>query len=184
MLAKLGSRACRTCTPNLTATGDDFDALAFQQGLLATAREINDKEFARWEAIARINTPSHPAITPDSQPMLEAWRPATRDPRHLELVYRGLEGEIASLDEQRAAHRDIQTLQLPPGLTDEQIRTWASACLLAAPFTNNVIRLENIEASSAARSLADIYSLSVTQARRDMETVQAWLAILIADERN
>ena len=105
----------------LCHAGDEF-ALAFQQELLTNAREISDNEFARWEAITRIDTPNHLAITSDGQPPLETWRPATRDPRHVELVYGGREEEIASSDERRAARRDIQALMIPPGLTDEQVR--------------------------------------------------------------
>ena len=58
---------------------------------------------------------------------------------------------------------------------------WASACLLASPFTSTVIRVHNIEASIASRSLAKTYSLDVTEARRDMETVKNWLAFLAPD---
>ena len=157
--------------------GDGFDAYAFQQGLLEGSREIGDDESARWEAITEISTQSNSVITGD-QPQLDTWRPATRDFRNLELSYQDREDEIASFDEQRAAQRDIQALRIPPGLTDEQVRMWASACLLAAPFTNTVIRLHNLEISSASRSIAETYNLNVTEARRDLETVQNWLAFL------
>lgn len=163
----------------LCRPGDDFDALAFQQELLEHAREISDDEFARWKAITKINAQSNLTITPDGQPLLDAWRPATRDPRHLEFAYRGREGEIASFDEQQAARRDIQALLIPPGLTDEQVRTWVAACLLSAPFANEVIRLQNMAAAEAARSIANSYGLGITEARRDMETAQNWLAFLI-----
>ena len=161
----------------LCRAGDDFDACAFQQELLKEAREISDAEFTRWEAIARISTQSNPTTT-DGQPLLDTWRPATREPRHLELVYQGRKDAIASFDQQQAAQRDIQALLIPPDLADEQVRMWAAACLLAAPFTNAVIRLHNTDASSASRSLARTYRLSATEARRDMETVQNWLAFL------
>ena len=163
----------------LCRPGDDFDAPAFEQDLLEHAREISDNEFSRWEAITQLNAQIHLTITPDIQPLLDAWRPATRDPRHLELAYRGREGEIASSDEQQAARRDIQALLIPPGLTDEQVRIWATACLLAAPFTNTVMGLQNMAAPIASRSLANTYGIGVTKARRDMETVQSWLAFLI-----
>ncbi len=159
---------------------DDFDADTFQQFLFEGAREIGDKEFAHWESIAKIGAQDTRNAT-GGQPRLDTWRPATRDFRNLELSYQGREDEIASFDEQRAAQRDIQALLIPSGLTDEQVRTWASACLLAAPFTNAVIRLHEMEAPSASRSLAETYSLSSTEARRDMETVQNWLASLVPE---
>ena len=97
----------------LCRAGDDFDACAFQRELLKEAREISDAEFARWEAIARISAQSNPTAT-DGQPLLDTWRPATREPRHLELVYQSKEDMIASFDQQRAAQRDIQALLIPP----------------------------------------------------------------------
>ena len=161
----------------LCRAGDDFDAGTFQWELLNEAREIDDAEFARWEAIARISTQSqsNPTVT-DGQPLLDTWRPATRDPMYLELVYQGKEDTIASFDQQGAAEHDIQALQIPSGLTNEQVRTWAAACLLAAPFTNAVIRMHDLDVPSASRSLARTYRLSPTEARRAMETVQNWLA--------
>ncbi len=161
----------------LCRPGDDFDSYAFLQGLLEGSREIGDDEFARWEAITEISTRSNSVITGD-QPQLDTWRPATRDFRNLELSYQEREDEIASSDEQRAAQRDIQALRIPPDLSDEQVRMWASACLLAAPFTNTVIRLHNIEIPRASRSIAETYNLNVTEARRAMETAQNWLAFL------
>ena len=161
----------------LCRAGDDFDACAFQRELLNEAREMSDAEFAHWEAIARISTRSDPTVT-DGQPLLDTWRPATRDPRYLELVYQDRKDEIASFDQQHAAQRDIQALLISPGLTNDQVRTWAAACLLAAPFTNAVIQLHNLDAPSASRSLARTFRLSATEARRDMETVQNWLAFL------
>ena len=160
----------------LCRAGDDFDACTFQRGLLKDAREISDDEFLCWEAIVEINARSDSAIA-GVHPRLDAWRPTTRDPRHLELSYQGREDEIASFDEQRAALRDLQTLQIPPGLSDEEVRMWASACLLAAPFTNTVIQLHNTtDVSDSYRFLATTYGLSMTEARRDMETIQSWLA--------
>ena len=160
----------------LCRPGDDFDAETFQQSLFEGAREIGDEEFAHWESIAKIS-----AEETDATPRLDAWRPETRDFRHLELSYQDREDEIASFDEQRAAQRDIQALLIPPGLTDEQVRTWASTCLLAAPFTNDVIRLHGTDTTSSSRSLAEAYNLEITKARRDIETVQNWLRFLMPE---
>lgn len=159
---------------------DDFDADTFQRFLFEDAREISDEEFAHWESIAKINAEVKHSVA-DAQSLFDTWRPATRDPRHLELVYRGREDSIASLDEQRAAQRDIQALLIPSELTDKQVRAWVSVCLLAAPFTNTVIQLYDMEAAEAARLLAETYDLGLTEARRDMETVQNWIAFLTPD---
>ena len=162
----------------LCRAGDDFDSCAFQQELINGAREISDDEFLRWEAIVKIAARRERDLA-GGQPRLDTWRPRTRDPIHLELSYEGRGGEIASLDEQRAAQRDLQALVVPPGLSNEEVRTWATVCLLTAPFTNTVIKLRSTkDVPGAYRSLARRYGLNITEARREMETVQNWLAFL------
>ena len=163
----------------LCRPADDFDSWAFQDELLNEAREISDEEFQLWEAAAKIATSGEGALA-GGQPRLATWRPTTRDPVHLEKSYVGREDDIASTDEQRAAQRDLEALMMPPGLSGEEVRMWATACLLAAPFTNTVIKLSHTtDVSASVRALARIYGLSMTEARRDMETVQSWLALLV-----
>ena len=167
-----------TRQPNLEIlcrAGKDFDAGTFQKELLRDAREISDQEFLRWEVVAKAHAQSKSLLS-DRQPLLDNWRPSTREPRHIELAYLGREEAIASFDEQRAAEQDIQTLLIPPGLADEQVRAWVSVHLLKAPFTNSVIQLQNMKPQDASRQLADTHNLRITDARRDMETVHNWLA--------
>ena len=164
----------------LCCPSEDFDARGFERDLLNESREINDAEFARWECLGKIDVRNHTEIF-SLHPLLDAWRPATRDLRNLELVYRGQKTEIASFDEQRSAQRDIQALSIPPGLTDEAVRAWISTCLLSAPFASSVRRLTGSDPSNAAGSLAETYGLGATAARRDMETVQNWLSFLGLD---
>ena len=162
----------------LCRAGDDFDSVAFQEELLDGAREISDDEFLRWEAIPKIAARRERELA-GGQPWLDTWRPRTRDPIHLELSYEGRGDEIASSDEQRAVRRDLQALQVPPALSNVEVRTWATACLLAAPFTNTVIQLSHTpDVAGSYQSLASVYGLNMTEARRDMETVQNWLAFL------
>ena len=164
----------------LCRAGDDFDASTFQQELLKGSREISDAEFEHWTAVVKINDRVANPIA-GGQPILDTWRPATRDPRHLELVYQDKLEEIASFDEQRAARRDIKALLVPPDLTGQQLRAWVSTCLLSTSFANTVIRLHDREPTDASRLLAETYRLDITEARRHMETVQNWLAFLAPD---
>lgn len=161
----------------LCPPGDDFDVRAFEKCLFNDAREINDYEFERWKSITRIAAANQTTFS-DHQPLLDTWRPATRDPKHLELAYQGRIVEIAASDERLAAQRDIDALVFPPGLRHDQMRAWASTCLLAAPFANSVIQLLEIDSAERTRILAEAYGLSFTEARRDMETVENWLAYL------
>ena len=169
-----------TPQPNLEIlcrAGADFNARGFESDLLRTSREISDVEFACWERLTEIDARSDNIIS-GVHPLLDSWRPATRDPRNLELAYRDREDEIASVDERKAALRDIQVLSMSPGLTDVAIRAWISTCLLATPFANSVMRLSNLDTQRAVATLAATYRLNATEARRDMETVQNWLSFL------
>ena len=169
-----------TSRPNLEIfcnAGNDFNAQEFEYDLLQDSREINDIEFENWEILSKTITTNRQEIF-DRQPLLQSWRPTTRDPKNLELAYLGREDEIASFDEQKAAQHDIQALSIPTDLTGGSIRAWVSTCLLSAPFTNSVIRLRDTNTQSAANSLAKTYGLGLTEARRDMETVQNWLSFL------
>ena len=160
----------------------DFDTKAFEQTLLSGSQEVSDIDFEYWRAIAALDLKSgNAAFAEDVR--VRTWRPATRDPRNLIIAYQGDITKIASSDEQKAAQRDIDALNLPPALTVEQIRNWALAYLLAAPFTDSVIQNRNVDSVIAARSISSVYDIDVTDARRDMETVQNWLAFLIRDSR-
>ena len=165
------------CTP-----GPDFDTIAFEQLLLWHSREVTDADFEYWQAIAQLDLKSgSAAFAQDAQ--VRTWRPATRDPRNLLLAYQGSTNNIASIDEQRAVGRDIDTLNLPQGLTNPEVRDWALAYLLATPFTDSVIQNRNVDSVIAARSISSVHGIDVTEARRDMETVQNWLAFLMPDIR-
>lgn len=164
----------------LCSAGDDFDSAGFEAELLNEAREITDAEFLAWNAIKKIS----PREDDFSDPFLplDKWRPVTRDPRHILLTYREREAEIASFDEQTASQTDIDALRIPVGLTDAELHAWSSTCLLAAPFAHSVINLlGNPDKSQSIRVLADTYGLGLTETRRDMETVQNWIAYFVPE---
>ena len=160
----------------LCYAGNDFSSLQFRQELLRNTREISDAEYAGWETIAESNV-SKNTIT-YKQPQLDNWRPATRDLGNLKRAYLNRVDDIASLDEQKLAKRDIQFLHIPNGLSDEELNLWLLTCLLSSPFTNSVIQVKDLDINSASRFLAATYKLNIPTARRDMETVQNWLYYL------
>ena len=174
-----------TSHPNLEIlcpAGNDFDAQGFEQELLQDSRAVGDAEYALWEALCKIQVPSRREFS-GPKPVLDVWRPATRDPGNVELAYRNRSDEIASLDEQRAALRDLRALSIPLGLSGDPFRTWIATCLLAAPFANSVMRLTDTDTLKATNTLAETHNLSLTAARRDMETVQNWLVFLSLEAR-
>ena len=164
----------------LCTAGADFDANAFERQLLDDSREISNKEFARWRSIERIDfQPS--LLSVSNSPYLDTWRPLTRNPDNFLLAYKGLIHEIASTDEQQAALQDLDALQVPVDLTDEQVEDWVSRCLLASQFVQAVLQIQNDDVIADANSLANIYNLNITDARRSIETVQIWHRFLMSD---
>ena len=164
----------------LCTAGADFDANAFEQQLLDDSREISNKEFARWQAIESIGFQD--ALLPVSESShLDTWRPLTRTPENFLLAYRGMIDDIASTDEQQAALQDLDALQVPVDLTDEQVENWLSRCLLASQFVQTVLQMQNVDVTAATNSLANTYNLNVTDARRSVETVQIWHRFLMSD---
>lgn len=164
----------------LCTAGTDFDANAFERQLLDDSREISNKEFARWQSIERIDFHSS-LLSVSTSPYLGTWRPLTRNPENFLLAYKGLIDEIASTDEQQAALRDLDALQVPVNLTDEQVENWVSRCLLASQFVQTVLQMRNADVIADANTLANAYNLSITDARRSIETVQIWYRYLMSD---
>ena len=169
--------------PNLEIlchAGDDFDSDGFQRALFQDAREVSDEEYLYWETVSHIATQDVGTST-GSQMQLRTWKPRTRDPRNFMLIYRDKNVELASFDEQQAALSDLSTLQIPLDLADEEVHAWISACLLSASFVNSVIQLHNmaVDEPSSRRMLADQYALSITEARRLVESVESWLFFFV-----
>ena len=164
----------------LCTASDDFDSNAFERQLLDDSREISSKEFARWQSIEKIDLQSS-LLSVSPSPHLGTWHPLTRNPENLLLAYKGLIDDIASTDEQRAAMQDLEILQVPANLTDEQVEDWLSRCLLASQFVQTVLQMQNVDVIADANSLANAYNFSITDARRSIETVQIWHRFLMSD---
>ena len=169
-------------TEILCSPGADFDTAAFEAMLIDGSREISDREYIRWQSIERTVLQDDGTEIPTYKlPGLGAWRPVTRDPTNLLLSYRGLHTEIASPDELNATKQDLDILQLPQGLTGEQVENQISIAFLSSPFVQSVLLLIDSEITDASRTLAEKYDLSVTEARRGAETVYNWYAFLLSD---
>lgn len=160
----------------LTQAGADFDPSVFESVLMNESREVSDDEFERW--LATVNLLPERGTFGDARG-IGSWRPATRDPQNLILIYQGRDNDIASSDERRAGRRDVEILQIPQGMSEEQVQNLASVCLLETSFANSVLRMQNVQPSIAIRSLSEMYGLSLIDARRDMEAVLNWIAFLV-----
>ena len=162
------------CTP-----GSDFDGARFESLLLEQSRDVPDEEFAYWEEIDNVHTGYRDSEVVVNPPTLEDWRPRTRDFRNLERAYRGKTEAIASTDEQRAAMADIAALRVPPGLQESEFRAWVATALMAAPFTQTVMRVLDVDPAEGARRVAIEWKADLIEARRGCEAVQSWLASVV-----
>lgn len=161
------------CEPN-----NEFNHVEFERELFENAHEINDYELAKWQEIDTI--PIVPLPQKVGEIDLDHWRPITRDPNHLWLVYRGQPDRVASEDEQRLAELDIAALSVPRGLHREQFNIWIAGCLLASPFMDSVHRLSDEDDPAAWYRLAEAWGISPSEAARARDTAQAWRAAFLA----
>ena len=167
-------------SPNLEIlcqAGDDFDDLQFQCDLFQHSREVSLEEYNRWRAILDTDI-LLPAKSSEQYPQVANWRPAARDFGSVLRVYSGQVSQVASLDEQAAAKRDVESLLIPDGLTPEQVGDWALTCLLTSSFANSALQVAGMEESAAIRRLAQVHASSLADARRSRETVYNWFASL------
>lgn len=168
-------------SPNLEIlcqAGDDFDDWLFQKELFQNSRKISAEEYERWHSALASSTILDDAKASDQYTQMTSWRPIARDFGNVLLVYEGKFDDIASFDEQIAAKRDLEFLQIPDGLTANQVSDWVLLCLLASSFANSVLQTSGLQEDEANRHLAQIYSSSLTDARRSRETVHNWFASL------
>ena len=166
----------------LCSPGPDFDREQFEHNVLSCSREITDKELSYWEAVwEQMKDKGESLVSQKDRRTLSGWIPTTRDPRHLEVVYTGKRGEIVSKDERRAAQRDTARLALPDNLSGLQFRSWVWTSLWRSAFVSKVGEHTGEDRQSVYGLLAHSFGLSLTDARRGMETVESWLAFFDPD---
>ena len=155
----------------LARPGVDFDSVAFEQELMAGSRDIDDHEFAAWNAISVVGSAARAG--PDST--LLNWYPGTRDPADLWELYSG-HRELLSLDNQRRAEADLSVLGLPTNLDPRGFRHWVSAGLLSSSFVADVRQISAADEPGAFLQLGDDWGLEPGAARYAAETVRTWLS--------
>ena len=155
----------------LARPGGGFDSVAFEQQLMAGSREIDDGEFAAWDAIAVIETDVRAG--PDSG-MLD-WYPVTRDPMDLWQFYFG-NRELLSSERKRSAEADLLVLGAPEDLDPHGLRNWVMAGLLSSSFVADVRRISSADEPQAFLQLGDDWGFEPGAARYAAETVRTWLA--------
>ena len=163
-------------TEILCAPGPAFTPAAFERALLAAAREVSDAEFARWQAIERL--PSARAAIRDPSEAGE-WRPVTRQPANVWLVYAGRATAVVSPDEHARARQDLAALQLPPSLDRLDFDTIVSAALLSSAAVADVLRVNGLPDDAAWTELAGTWGTTRSVAQRSRETIWNWIATFL-----
>ena len=156
----------------LSPPSDEFDSLAFERALLDQSRVVSDAEYAVWQSIPLVAR-SHVTL-PES--LILTWRPVTRDPEDLWLVYAGAAESPLPESIRRQATQDLSTVMAPLGLTRDAFSTWISAALLASAFVSEVRSISADAEPRAFIQLGDSWNMTPGDARYAAETVRNWLA--------
>lgn len=154
----------------LSPPSSAFDSMEFERLLLSQSRVVSDSEYEVWKSIPV--EPRSPAVVPES--LVLAWRPLTRDPEDLWLVYS--EEEEHGLPEsvlQQAAH-DLSAILAPRGLDRGTFSAWVSSALLASPFVSDVSSIPIGAEPTAFIQLGDSWNMTPGEARYAAETVHNW----------
>lgn len=153
---------------------DGFDGDLFWDNLISESREITDAELSYWIQVERLNGQREENSWLPASSSKE-WRPTTREYGNLELAFLNRWQDIPSADERTRASRDLSALALPSGSPLNEFKSWATASVLGASFTHDILRLHHLDQITASREVASLYDLSDIDARRAMETVHNWL---------
>ena len=180
---------------NLTATGlnyhgsgnleilcepaTSFDHLAFEAGLIEMSREVSDNEILLWDALGAV-LPHESIVSPAGEGVTNSWRPSTRDPEHVWLLYCDLPSRIVSEDEGRLARIDLDALAVPKGLARHDFDVWVGTQLLASPFAESVMNAEDAEESVLWTRLAELWQIPEGEAARSIETTRSWVTTYVA----
>ena len=156
----------------LSPPSDEFDSVAFERALLDQSRVVSDAEYAVWKSIPLVARPG--VALPES--LILTWRPVTRDPKDLWLVYAGGTKPALSESVRQQAVQDLSAVIAPPGLDRDAFSAWMSASLLASPFVSDVRSISAGAEPRAFIQLGETWNMTPGDARYAAETVRNWLS--------
>ena len=156
----------------LSPPSDDFDSMAFERLLLSQSRVVSDAEYAVWQSIP-VKAQS-PVVVPES--FILSWRPLTRDPGDLWLVYSDETGNSLPESVVQQAAQDLSAILAPEGLERGAFSMWVSSALLASPFVSDVRSIAVDAEPTAFIQLGQSWDMTPGDARYAAETVHNWLS--------
>ena len=157
----------------LSPPSKGFDSESFEKILFSRSRVVSDAEYAYWESISSASHPSGPR--PESQVSL--WRPLTRDPEDLWLVYSDAAGHTLSESVRDRTLADLQAIMAPPDLQRSSFFVWLATALLSSPFASEVLSIPEDAEPQAFIKLGESWNMTPGDARYAAETVYNWLSV-------
>ncbi len=168
-----GSGLGLVANPNLEILfppSNAFNLLEFERILLSKSRIVTDSEYERWTSIP-VKTQS-PVVVPES--LILAWRPMTRDPEDLWLVYSEKQEDDLPEEILKKIDYDLSAVLAPPNLDHSTFSAWISSAFLASPFVSDVLNISDDAGPKAFIQLGESWDMSPGDARYAAETVHNW----------
>ena len=181
----IGSSNLTRAGMNIPGTGNleilcvapqEFNATQFESQLLQEAYPVSDADFALWSRITPIPQQNqtipldHDLNSPDS------WKPTTRRPEYLWLAYQQRSAEIPLAEQQEIASREVRTLGVPEGLTEQEFNNWNCLSLMTSPFMKSVLAGLDETREAAWDRLSQQWNISKAEAERARSTAQNWIS--------
>ena len=157
----------------LTRVSDVFDALAFEQRVLAESRAVSDAEYEMW-----LRVPAAPRAVgrAPEEDLLSSWRPVTRNPRDVWRVYAGNELTLVAGLTRANAAVDLASIMAPSGLDEAGFNAWAATALLASSYVAEVRAISLNDEPGAFLNVGESWNLEPGAARYAAETIRNWVS--------
>lgn len=154
-----------------------FSYMDFELQLLKESREISEREYEGWKAMSLMGADHRMQSRRFAEDYLSEWRPRTRDPEYIWLVYTEHPGQIVSPVQRHLAQQDLAALHVPGELDRDCFDMWVRTSLLSSPFVNSVMKVdaEVDDVAIARQDIASLWMMSESEAGRALETTQYWL---------
>ena len=160
----------------LCASPPEFDAVLFESQLLQEAYPVSDADFALWSRITPIPQRDQTISQHHDPSSPVGWKPTTRRPEYLWLAYERRAAEIPLAEQEEIASREISSLGIPSGLTEQQFNDWIRLSLMTSPFVKGVRANPDETTEAAWERLSQQWSISKAEAERSKSTAESWIA--------
>ena len=160
----------------LCAAPPEFDATQFEHRLLQEAYQVSDGDFALWSQIIPIPQQNQAIPLHNDLNSPDSWKPTTRRPEYLWLAYQQRSTEIPSAEQQEIASKEVTTLGVPEGLTEQEFDNWIRLSLMTSLFVKSVLVRVDETREAAWERLSQQWDISKAEAERYRSTAQNWIA--------